>query len=331
MCFVSWPSRAPKPSKGRQSHEGSAFPRIGVAQSGTFISFDEKHEGARDAEIRGIRPMTKSIGKHPFIFFVLVFIYAVPIEAISQWLGNPNMLPAASRLSLRLSTLIVTCPMLSAVTLTLWEAGWQGIPPLFATIFDFRKIDRKVWYLPILLIPLLAQVGSFILIQTSNHPILDVQVSLIRIPVFFAVLFVFAAAEEIGWSAYAITPLRNRFGALNAGIILGVASTLWHLAPRLMLGQPGGMVLFSTINTIELKIIMAWIFFNTGRSVFGMIVFHALDNVWYSSFPNYGSHYSSTNTVIFISVFVAIIVVCWDAKTLTKFRFAARHPEPASA
>jgi len=61
-----------------------------------------------------------------------------------------------------------------------------------------------------------------------------------------------------------------------------------------------------------------------------MIVFHALDNVWYSLFPNYGSHYNSMTTVIVMSVFLAIVVACWDAKTLTKFRFAPRPATPAS-
>ena len=51
------------------------------------------------------------------------------------------------------------------------------------------------------------------------------------VPVFFAVFFVAAAGEELGWQGCAIERLRVPWNALEAAIILGAVWAVWHIVP----------------------------------------------------------------------------------------------------
>ncbi len=67
---------------------------------------------------------------------------------------------------------------------------------------------------------------------------------------------------------------------------------------------------------------MMWLYNNTGKSVFAIILFHVMYNVGYVLFSNNGSHYDPA--IAFpIMVVLAVIVTCfWGAKTLARFRYA---------
>ena len=99
------------------------------------------------------------------------------------------------------------------------------------------------------------------------------------LPVFFVVFFIGAICEEIGWTGYATDPLQDRWNALKACIILGTVWTVWHITPWLQAHYTTIWVAGQCANSIVIRVLIVWIYNNTGKSVFAAIAFHAIANV----------------------------------------------------
>jgi D-alanyl-D-alanine carboxypeptidase len=92
--------------------------------------------------------------------------------------------------------------------------------------------------------------------------------------------------EELGWRGYAQDVLQEKHSALGASLILGVFWSLWHLPASFI---PGTYQAGLGIGTLEfwlhfagivvLSIVVSWIYINTNRSLFIMVVFHAMINL----------------------------------------------------
>jgi hypothetical protein len=264
--------------------------------------------------------------RRPYTFFMLLVLYSIPIEYIAFVLQNPNMIPKSVSMTLRIVSLIVCCPALAALTLILFEEGLPGVGPWLMTMFDFKKIRPLIWLVPTLFVSLFVATGAYVLINIFGTPITNPRIDLVSVMISFVVLLPFAAAEELGWSAYAMEPLQLRLGALGASAVVGIVWSLWHIVPRLVGPHTMHTLIWAGINTMELRIVMAWVFFNGGRSVLAMILLHALDNVCYSNFPNFGSHWDPFYLCIMLTLICAFIIIFWDAKTMTKFRFDRAAP-----
>lgn len=61
----------------------------------------------------------------------------------------------------------------------------------------------------------------------------------------------------------------------------------------------------------------AWLFNNTGKSVFGVAVFHAMSNVSWQMFPNQGSHYDPRVTGIIVAS-IAVLIVATSNRELRR-------------
>lgn len=97
--------------------------------------------------------------------------------------------------------------------------------------------------------------------------------------IFLFLYFIGAIGEELGWSGYATEPLQTKFGAFKASLILGSVWAVWHIVPYIIMGRTFNWILLQSISTILLRVIMVWIFNNTNKSVFAMILFHAMINL----------------------------------------------------
>jgi hypothetical protein len=73
------------------------------------------------------------------------------------------------------------------------------------------------------------------------------------------------------------------------------------------------------------RVIIVWLYNNTGKSVLVTILFHDMLNVSEFLFPNYGSHYDPAITGILIIITAVIVTFFWGAKTLAHFRYARPH------
>ena len=253
-----------------------------------------------------------------FKFFTLVFALSIPFWLLGFIVKNTTEnLP----MQLPISALMAVCPLLAAVILVYKKQKMQGVKDLLKQTFDFKKITDIRWYVPIIfLMPILA----FISFCYKNEAVIPskTHLSILTTFLFFIAFFIGAIGEEMGWSGYIIHPMQNRFGALKASIILGSIWAIWHIISYNQAGQTPIWIFWQCFGTVFLRIIMAWLFNNTGKSVFGMVLFHTMINLSPFLMPNNSVHYDPFIFCILLMGVSAIVVFFWDSKTLTQYRFA---------
>ena len=132
------------------------------------------------------------------------------------------------------------------------------------------------------------------------------------IPLLFVLFFILAIGEEVGRMGYAVDPMQERWSALTAGIILGLVVGIAHV-PSLI--QEGFSLTYIAVGLpvtmIGMRILWVWLY-NTGRSVFSAILFHAMGNV--------SSSFISTVAGAPIIVITTVIVTfLWGSRTLARY------------
>ena len=250
-------------------------------------------------------------------FFLLVFVLSIPFLILGMIVkGVTETLP----IKLPISALMAVCPFVAAAILVYKKQKIQGVKELLKQAFDFKKITDKKWYIPIVfLMPVIAFISYW---YTKGAIENETQSPILTILLFFMVFFIGAIGEEIGWSGYIINPLQNQFGALKASIVLGCVWAIWHIIPYSQAGQKPIWIFWQCLSTVFLRIIMVWLFNNTGKSVFGMVLFHTMINLSPFLIPNNRAHYDPFIFSILLMGAVAIVVFFWDSKTLAQFRYA---------
>jgi membrane protease YdiL (CAAX protease family) len=158
--------------------------------------------------------------KSPLTFFLLVLVMSVFLWGVGpvaeQFLAKDMLI------DLPLSSLMAFCPVIAAVILVQRESGWNGVNKLLRRSFDLRRIKGKTWYVPILFLMPTIMVLQYGLMNPVRAPIPAPQFPLLMAPVFFAIFFIAAVGEEVGWQGYAVETLLDRWNALTASVVLGI-------------------------------------------------------------------------------------------------------------
>ncbi len=110
----------------------------------------------------------------------------------------------------------------------------------------------------------------------------------------FGVFFIGALGEELGWSGYVIDPLQDRFGALWGALLLGAVWAVWHYVPLLEAHRSLEFIAWWSLGTVAVRVIIVWLYNNTGRSVFVVALFHTMMNLTWQLFPINGSYLRPT-------------------------------------
>lgn len=251
-------------------------------------------------------------------FFLLVFVISIPFWLIGVLTGH---LPKEIPISLPISSLMAFSPLIAALILTHREDKSNGMKNLLKRIFDYNRIKKKIWYIPVFFLMPGIMVLSYGLMVLIKLPLPEPHIVFQMIPVFFLVFFITAIGEEAGWSGYIIEPMQNQWGALKAGIILGLVWAAWHILPYIQAHHTTSWIVWQCLGSVGLRVIIVWLYNNTGKSVFAAIIFHALINTSEFMFPNYGSHYNPAISGIIIIIITIIISFLWQSKTLAKYSY----------
>jgi uncharacterized protein len=202
------------------------------------------------------------------------------------------------------------------------EGGGGGVRRILSRVFDLRRIRKRIWYVPIIFLMPLIYLLTYGVVRLMGLPLPDEPYfPFLLIPLLFVVFFIFAIGEEVGWTGYVTDPMQDRWSALTTGIILGLVTAIWHFVPLIQMGRTPIWMAWWALGSINIRILTLWLYNNTGRSLFGAIVFHAMFNVSFALFPNYGSHWDPAVAGV-ISASVAVIVTfLWGRKTLAQYRY----------
>jgi membrane protease YdiL (CAAX protease family) len=257
--------------------------------------------------------------RSPLKFFILTFTLSIPFWLMGSIAEQKLPLP----FNLPVGALVLVCPMIAALILVYMENRSNGVKQLLKRAFDFKRIKRKIWYVPIFFMMPGIIVLEYGLMKLMGISVPNFQFPVLMLPVFFVLFFIGAIGEEIGWTGYATDPLQDRWNALEAGLILGTVWAIWHMTPYIQTHNTPIWVVGQSASTVLLRVLIVWIYNNTGKSLFAAIAFHASVNVSeLVLFPIYGSYYDPFIAFIIMAITVAIVIFLWGPKTLAQYRYA---------
>lgn len=267
-----------------------------------------------------------SSNKSPLKFFLLVFALTIPlwiIETMVEVKGLPLDVPITDFIA----TFI---PLIAACILVYKEEGTIGVKNLLKRIFDFSKIKQKIWYLPVILLMPIIYLLIYGVMQLFRLPLpVGVEIPFLNNALIFAIIFISAMVgamgEEVGWSGYAVDAMQKRWSALTTAIAIGLVWAIWHYPSMIQQGRDLRWVVWGTLGTVCVRILIVWLYNNTGKSVFVCILFHTMANIGRILFPKDQTHnplvdYPDIHYSI-IAIAAVIVIFLWGSKTLARYRY----------
>jgi membrane protease YdiL (CAAX protease family) len=221
-------------------------------------------------------------------------------------------------------------PMMAAAILVYREGRAAAVRQLFRRIVDYGRIRAKIWYLAVFLAGPIIVFAQYGLTRWSGHEVPPPHFTLLA-PISFIGFFLVAYAEELGWTVYALDTLQERRSALTAGILTGIIWASLHAPVWALAGQSLNWCMWQWIYVVALRVLMAWVYNNTGKSLFAMDLLHPGLFVWWYLWPVSGTGLSmptlyEPRSLALIAIVLAATVTClWGPKTLNQYRGIRRR------
>jgi len=256
--------------------------------------------------------MIASRSRSPWKFFLLVFALSIPFWFIGG-VTRLQLLPG-----LPMSALSAFSPVIAASIFVYGENTRESIKELLSRSFDYKRIKAKVWYVPIMLLMPVVTLLSYRLTGRMGLPLPTPHFPIFFLPGFFLVAVVAALGEELGWSGYVIDPLQDRWNALIAAVLVGLVWAVWHWVALIQAHRPPAWIAWWSVGTVARRVLIVWLYNNTGKSVFAAALFHAMSNVGWQLFPIYGSHWDPRIDGLITTFVATIVTVVWGPRTLAR-------------
>ena len=256
----------------------------------------------------------------PWVLLSAIFVLSVPLLVLGSSSGA-RLMPG-----LPLSALMFLCTAAVAFWAAWRVGGLAGMRTLLARVLDAGRARPWTWHLVALSVFPVVLLLEYAAVLALRIPLPAAQVAWLQLPLLFALFFVAAACEEVAWSATLLEPLQVRFGALGAGLALGVFAAVWHVIPFRQAGHALTWILGQCVFTVGFRVVVAFVYNASSRSLFAAVLCHAAYNTAWQLFPSQGSGYDPWITAVLTWVVVGVVVVVFGARTL-----AGRHPTMASS
>lgn len=227
---------------------------------------------------------------HPALlpFFALTFALSAPFWLLGHAAsGLADYIP----IDLPVSSLMAFTPAIAALYLVWRHDGGAAARDFLKRSFDLDRIPHCGWIAGATLFMPSALFLSWLAMTLTGAALPEPHLPILMLPIFFVMFFAAALGEELGWQGYAFDRMTMRWSALAAALLLGAIWTLWHLIPYFQTGRGATWVAWHCGVTMLLRIVTVWFYVNGRRSVFIAALFHAMSNVAFFMFPNFGSHY----------------------------------------
>ena len=259
-------------------------------------------------------------------FILLEFVLSIPFWGIGA-LAQAGVIP--DQVMFRAAWSLT--PMTAAAILVYRTERATGLKRFYQRILDYRRISSKAWYLAVFLVgPLIvfAQYGLALLVGVHvARPHFT-----LLVPLSFLGFFLIAYAEELGWTVYALDTAQGRWSAFTASVMVGIMWASLHAPVWALAGQSLAWCAWQWLYVVALRVLMTWIYNNTGKSLFAMDLVHPGLFVWWYLWPVSGaglsmpSLYDPRSLALIAVALAAIVTWLWGAETLARFRFPIRPP-----
>lgn len=238
----------------------------------------------------------------PFRFFAVLFVLSVPFWLFGALAGG-ELLPG-----LPVSAFMAICPTVAAGLLVSRAGGLAEVNAFLRSAGDCLKMRPWSWFIALATMPIVMVLSGVVLIslgETLPPP----EISPLQTLTLFAVFFVAATAEELGWTGYATRPLVKAHGPIVAGLMIGVVSAIWHVIPLLQVDRSWTWIAWWALGTLARRMIIVWLYVRGGQSVFSASLFHTMSNLSWMLFPVLGSHYDPVSTALILMIFTVVLVL----------------------
>lgn len=247
-------------------------------------------------------------------FFILVVIFSIPFWILGEWM-RIQLLPG-----LPIDALMVICPVSAALILIYKENGKQGMIKFLKRGIDLENVKSKGWFAVALLLMPLVSVLAFLWLRLSGIMVPMPDVTAFQVIVYTILFFVAALCEELGWTGYLTDPMQSRLGAMNTGLIIGLFSVVYHFIALLHVQRSIEWIIWWSVGTVALRVIIVWLYNNTGKSIFIAALFHMTINLTWQLFPINGSYYSPSKTGIILMLITFCMIMYYGPRTLVRNR-----------
>jgi membrane protease YdiL (CAAX protease family) len=208
----------------------------------------------------------------------LLVCYAVNWAVVVPALRIQGGLPFGLRLWESLGTVVGVA--LAAFLVVAASEGRAGVRDLASRCVRWRVGAR--WYLVALLaVPVAILLAATVIYGAAPLHALARQWALLYtllLPRLLVGIVLFNVAEEIGWMGFLQARWQDRYGPLRASALVTVPFTLFHLPVFFV---DNGLMLALVFLPVYLvihfgvRVVMAWLYNNTGRSVLLVGLFHS--------------------------------------------------------
>ncbi len=224
------------------------------------------------------------IKKHPVLtYYILTFAISFGAMLLA-WSGSgiPPTKEQAQGLVPQMATALAVGPLSAGLLMTGLVAGRAGYRDLLARLLRWRVGFR--WY-AVALLTAPVTIAAILSVLSLSSP--DFIPAIVNSDNRLALVLAGIGAglgggicEEIGWTGFAMPRLRQRYGILATGLLMGVLWGAWHFPPfwegdSFSGGLPTALLLGRLFTwLLPYRVLMVWVYDRT-ESVLLVILMHA--------------------------------------------------------
>lgn len=236
--------------------------------------------------------------RHPLLTFCTL-TFAISWGSMLLLIGGPAALPATNdeieRFILFVYPALLAGPSVSGIFLTGMVYGRAGLRQLGSRLLRWRIGAR--WYVVALLTAPFVATATLLPLSLSSPDFLprflttDDRAFLLQFSILSALIV--AIFAELGWTGFAVPMLRQRYGVLATGLIVGLLVAAWQLPVVYWAGgdSSGALppavffpaVLFSWLPAY--RVLMVWVYDHTESLLAAVLMHTSLVTFWTSLTP----------------------------------------------
>jgi membrane protease YdiL (CAAX protease family) len=238
------------------------------------------------------------IDRHPVLtYFALTF--AISWGGMLLIIGGPGAIPAAEgqvdRLMLFVYLELLAGPSAAAILLTGLVDGQAGMREFGSRLLKWR-VDARWYAVALLTAPLVVTATLLVLSLTSPGYLpriytADDKAFLLQFSIVSALIV--AIFEELGWTGFVTPRLRQRYGVLATGLILGLLVGAWQFLVVYWVsggssgGLPPALFLAGSLFTWQptYRVLMVWVYDRAASLPVAMLMHTSLIAFWTMSTP----------------------------------------------